>query len=369
MPTEAPLMERLLSASPDAILLVDEQGRIAGAHGGTLEVLGYSADELVGRSVEDLLPAGMRGGHVEQRRHFTAEKRGRPMGSGRLVSGLHKDGRHVPLDIKLSPFEEGGQRYVVAIARDISHLVQTQRTLAARTEQLEAIDREKNRILGFAAHDLRNPLAALRGFIDVVDHGLIGDLDLRAQRLLRCMSRSIDYMTRLVDGLVDFSAIESGHLSIDLQPIDLGLLVEESIAIQRLAAGRKAVTLVVDCPADLGLVNVDPAKFEQVVHNLVGNAVRYSPEGGDVRVAVSRIGDHVVLSVDDDGPGIADDQRHTVFMPFVRGEQAPREGSHSDKGVGLGLAIVKRIIEGHGGTIRVDSAPGTGTRFTVAVPS
>ena len=175
-----PIQERILGASPDAVLLVDDQGRIVRAWGATVEVFGYEAAELVGVSVEQLVPEGERRGHVEQRARFTGQGMRRPMGSGLTVDGLRKDGTKVPLDVKLTPVEVDGRRHVAAFARDVAHLAQAQRELIERTQQLELLDREKNRILGVAAHDLRNPLSALRGFTDLLEGGIFGDIEVKA---------------------------------------------------------------------------------------------------------------------------------------------------------------------------------------------
>lgn len=361
-----PIQERILGASPDAVLLVDDQGRIVRAWGATVEVFGYEAAELVGVSVEQLVPEGERRGHVEQRARFTGQGMRRPMGSGLTVDGLRKDGTKVPLDVKLTPVEVDGRRHVAAFARDVAHLAQAQRELIERTQQLELLDREKNRILGVAAHDLRNPLSALRGFTDLLEGGIFGDIEVKAPGLVRRLSRSVDYMARLVDGLVDFSVIESGHVSVDLQPTDLAGLVDGAVAVERLAASRRKIDLVVELSPELGVGMVDAAKLEQVVHNLVGNAVRYTPDGGQVRVRAWREPRCVVLRVDDDGPGIPANLHATLFQPFTRG-RVP--ASRDEKGVGLGLAIVQRIVEVHGGTIDVASPPGRGACFTVQLPA
>lgn len=366
MPGEASLLDQLLAASPDAVLLVDEDGRITRAWGATERVFGYAPDELVGESIELLVPPAERARHVQHRTSFAGEGKQRPMGSGLTVDGLRRDGSHVPLDIKLTPVQVDGRRLFAAFARDVTHLAETQRLLMDRTRALEALDQEKNRVLGVAAHDLRNPLAALKGFTDLLEAGIFGDLEARAPGLVGRVARSVDYMSRLVDGLVDFSVIESGHISLDREPTDLGALVDGAVAVERLAARRREIDLQVELGADLGQVDVDPAKIEQVVHNLVGNAIRFTPDGSQVRVKAWREAGHVLLQVDDDGPGIAVDQPETLFQPFTRGRGAVASGH---KGAGLGLAIVHRIVTGHGGHITVDSPPGRGACFTVRLPA
>ena len=371
MPGEASLLDQLLAASPDAVLLVDQDGIITRAWGATVRVFGYTDQELVGQSVELLVPQAERARHVHVRESFADGGQQRPMGSGITVEGQRRDGSRVPLDIKLTPVHVDGRRLVAAFARDVTHLAETQRLLMDRTRALEALDQEKNRVLGVAAHDLRNPLAALKGFTDLLEAGIFGDLEQRAPGLVGRVGRSVDYMARLVDGLVDFSVIESGHISLDREPTDMRALVDGAVAVERLAARRRDIDLQVHLDPHLGPVEVDPGKVEQVVHNLVGNAIRYTPDGSQVRVRLWREGGHVVLQVDDDGPGIAADQHETLFQPFTRGRAANGQpvASRDHKGVGLGLAIVQRIVVGHGGHISVESPPGKGACFTVRLPA
>ncbi len=370
MPEETTLLDQLLAASPDAVLLVDDQGTIVRCWGATGRVFGYEADALVGQAIELLVPDGNRAAHLRQRESFTGSGQQRPMGSGLTVEGRRKDGSHVPLDIKLTPVVTQGRRHVAAFARDVTHLALAQRQLLERTSQLEALDQEKNRVLGVAAHDLRNPLAALKGFTDLLEAGILGDVDSRAPGLVKRVARSVDYMARLVDGLVDFSVIESGHVRLDRQPTDLVWLVDAAVSMERLAARQRAIGLRVELATGMGTVLVDAGKIEQVVHNLVGNAIRYTPDGGEVRVRLWRDAQPptswAILQVDDDGPGIPADQHAILFKPFTRGHTvAPQD----NRGVGLGLAIVHRIVESHGGSIDLHSPPGQGACFTVRLPA
>ena len=386
MVPDASLLEAVLEASPDIVLLVDHQGCIRRCFGPVARILGYTPEELVGQGIEVLVPLGQRAHHVHLREGFERHANQRPMGSGLMVEGLCKDGGRVALDVQLVPLQLDGEALTIAVARDVRHIVRLHEEtaryaaqeaataarlqvalgeLSQRTVALEALNDEKNRILGIAAHDLRNPLTALRAFNDLLAAGVLGELEPRAAGMLGRVQRSVDYMARLVDGMVDFSAIEAGRLDMHLELIDIRELVEGTVGIERLAASRRAVTLITDCAPDVGRAHVDPGKLEQVLHNLVGNAIRYTPDGGEVRVQVRRQGERILLQVDDQGPGLDDEELPHIFEPFFRGD---RPGVLGEKSVGLGLAIVRRIIEGHGGSIAVANGDGGGACFTVQLP-
>ncbi len=376
MPIDFFLLRQLLEAMPDAVLLVDDTGCIILANDAVRQIFGYEPDELLGMSIEKVVPPEHRRRHEGYRQGLDPRSGSRPMGTGLVVEGVRKDGSRVPLDVKLAPMKHERQRYVAAVARDISHIVKLQDQLAhyaddledalSRSEQrrlaLEALNQDKNRLLGVAAHDLRNPLAALRAFADILESGLLGGAPSSHQPLVREISRSIDYMSTLVDELLDWSAIQSGKVELRLADVDLADLVAGVVAVEELAARARAVHISTHVDADLDRARLDENKIKQVVHNLVSNAVRFSPEGGTVELSLRRAADTVELSVRDHGPGVPDDFRDRLFQPFER------SADQDSKGTGLGLAIVHQIVDHHGGSIEVQRPAGGGARFIVTLP-
>lgn len=375
MPLDLPLFQHLLEATPDAVLLVGEDGCIVHANASVHTVFGYQPADLVGQSIELLVPPHQRQAHVVQREDFQHDRRARPMGTGMVVHGLHADGHTVPLDVQLARLNHNGQPYTVAIARNIGHILRLQEKLAHHTQQLETslanselqrvrlqeLDSEKNRVLGVAAHDLRNPLSALRVFTDLLEDGALGPVSDAYSPLIQRISRSVDYMSSLVDQLLDWSAIESGQLVLDARSLALSEVVEGALEVERLAARSRAVDIVSELDP-VCTIHGDRAKLEQVVHNLVGNAVRHSPAAGRVQVFLRQRAERVVLRVSDQGPGISTEDRERIFRPFSQGRDPHL------KGVGLGLAIVSRIVAAHGGSTSVEDSPGGGATFVVQLP-
>lgn len=237
--------------------------------------------------------------------------------------------------------------------------------LLRKNEALEALNQQKNQWLGTAAHDLRTPL----GIISTYSDFLLGEAaDHLAQEHVNFITRiksSSQFMRELVDDLLDISKIEAGKLDLNLQRTYLGELVRNNVALNSLLAERKQIQLVCRCPESVPPLIADPAKMEQVLNNLIGNAVKFSNPGTTVEVGIEQRDNAIILSVKDEGQGIPEEQTKLLFEPFVRTSVMSTD---QEKSTGLGLAIVRRIVEGHEGTIWVESQVGKGSTFYVSLP-
>jgi len=246
-----------------------------------------------------------------------------------------------------------------------NELVTAQRELARKNAELARLNEQKNRFLGIAAHDLRNPLEVILTYSQFLLEDTAGLLQREPVEMIHTIRSSSRFMLELVENLLDISRIEAGRLDLDLAPLDLGALVERNAALNRALAERRGIHLVLERDRELPPMELDATKVEQVLNNLIGNAVKFSPPGSAVTVRLTAEGGRVLLSVRDQGPGIAAGEIERLFRPF---ERAQVRGAEREKGAGLGLAIVKRIVQGHGGEIEVESAPGQGSTFLVALP-
>jgi signal transduction histidine kinase len=247
-----------------------------------------------------------------------------------------------------------------------NELATAQRELAKKNAELARLNEQKNQFLGIAAHDLRNPL----GVIEIYSHFLLeGTPGLCPEQagFVRKIRSSSEYMVRLIDNLLDYAKIEAGRLELDLERIDLAALVARNVELNRLLAAPKGTAIHLDLGSERMELMADAAKLEQVLNNLIGNAVKFSPPGSAVAVAVRVAAEDggFGISVADQGPGIPSEELADLFRPFRRGSVRATGG---EKRTGLGLAIVKNIVAGHGGEIRVESEEGKGTVFRVALP-
>ncbi|MFP2910566.1 ATP-binding protein [Pyxidicoccus sp. 3LFB2] len=237
----------------------------------------------------------------------------------------------------------------------------------ARTfnEMANSLAHQQEQQLAFlagVAHELRNPLSALKLSTALPGRGGAALTPERMERTLSLVGRQVERLDRMVGDLLDSTRIEAGKLDLRPEVRDARELAREVVELYR--SGDSGHVLQLSLPDAPLMVRADPARMEQVMHNLVSNALKYSPAGSRVDVAVLRAGDEVLLSVTDEGIGIAEDEKRLLFAPFQRAGNAKRRAP----GVGLGLSVARRIVEAHGGRIEVDSKPGTGSVFSVHLP-
>jgi signal transduction histidine kinase len=250
------------------------------------------------------------------------------------------------------------------ISRLNNELVGMQRELAKKNAELQRLNREKNRFLGMAAHDLRNPLYVVLAQSEFLLERFPDTLLAAHQEMLKNIYDYSLFMANLVNDLLDVAKIEAGELQLNLEVVDLEALVTRNVALNGLLAAKKGTEIELHAEP-LPPALVDPAKIEQVLNNLIGNGVKFSPPGSRVEVRLVPEGDHFCLAVRDQGPGIPPEERDSLFQPFRPGRS---EGTAGEKSTGLGLTIVKRIVSGHGGQIWLESEMGTGTTFFVSMP-
>jgi signal transduction histidine kinase len=245
-----------------------------------------------------------------------------------------------------------------------SEMATMQRTLVQQRADLHTMNEEKNHFIGMAAHDLRNPLAGILLFSEVLLRQTKTVLDEKQLRMIEQIKNISQKMTGIVNDFLDVSKIEAGELSLNLQNVDVNDLVANVLELQQPEAARKQIRFE-SIPSEQLELRIDSGKIEQVITNLVTNAVKFSPQGTTVTVRVVRRDGVAELSVADQGPGIAPDEILTLFRPFQRGSAT---ATGREQSTGLGLVICKKIVEGHGGRIRIESALGKGATFYVELP-
>jgi signal transduction histidine kinase len=250
------------------------------------------------------------------------------------------------------------------VTRLNNDLMVAQRALAKANAELERLNALKNQFLGMAAHDLRSPLGVILTYseflIDEATPALTGE----QQEFLAVIHTSTDFMLKLVNDLLDVAIIESGQLHLDLEPTDLVALLRHTVGVHRVLGAKKGLTItLIENPVPVLLL--DAAKIEQVINNLLGNAIKFSPPDTTITVHTLQYPTEIGVRVQDQGPGIPEHEREKLFHLFQRTSVRSTAG---EKSTGLGLAIARRIIQGHGGRIEVDSQVGQGTAFTLRLP-
>jgi signal transduction histidine kinase len=258
-----------------------------------------------------------------------------------------------------------------------NELITAQRELAKQNVLLERANEEKSQLLGIAAHDLRNPLEVIQIYSRFLREEAEGRLGREPTEFIRTIERSSEFMAKLVDDLLDLSQIESGRLVLDLAPVDLPALVARNVQLNRVLAAKRRVAIAFTSEGKGAPLLLDAAKIEQVLNNLIGNAVKFSPPGSTVQVRLTLVSDRgngtgadlgAELTVADQGPGIPEAERARIFLPLAPDRPSGRPAGSPDKRTGLGLAIVQRIVAGHRGDLRVECGKRGGTTFAVTLP-
>lgn len=246
-----------------------------------------------------------------------------------------------------------------------NELVTAQREMVKRNVELEKLNEMKNQFIGIAAHDLRNPLQVIDGYSQILAEGLLGGLSPEQMKVISAIKKNSDFMLRLVTDLLYISKIEAGKLHLELQETDLLSVLESNVELNRLLAGPKQIDITLSRGESIPTLRVDASKIEQVLNNLISNAVKFSHPNTTVEVGVARGERRVVVAVRDEGQGIPPDEIELLFTPFSNLSVKSTAGENS---TGLGLAIARRIIEGHGGEIWVRSQVGVGSTFSFSLP-
>lgn len=237
------------------------------------------------------------------------------------------------------------------------------RLLEARNEELEQMTRRKSEYLANVSHELRAPLNTVIGFAELLAEETEGPLTGKQRRFVGNIQRDAQYLLTLINGLLDLSKIEAGQMDLRLEAFQARSAIEEVVASIRPPASEKLITVEIECDESVTVLT-DPFRFKQVLFNLLSNALKFTPEGGNVWIGAANRGDFVEVSVRDTGIGIPKERQASIFDRLYQAHEATREVG---AGAGLGLAISKRLVEHQGGSIWVESERGKGTRFTFTV--
>ena len=352
------------SVTDYAIFALSTEGVILSWNNGARRIKGYEGHEIIGRHINlfyppqdqqagkaaSLLRKAAEDGHVEDL-GWRVRKDGTRFWASVVITALHG---------------EGGELVGYAkVTRDLTERMLAQERAIADAKRIataEASSRAKTEFLAAMSHELRTPLNAIGGFVELLQMGIGGELSAQQREYLERVRAAQQHLLALINDLLNYSRIESGHVDYDIAPIPLNAIVEKVVALVEGQAAHRQVRARAERDAAEVVGLGDRVKVEQIVLNLMSNAVKFTPAGGQVVGRCVRDEDASLVIVEDSGPGVPEDQREAIFEPFV---QLGRSLTSTQEGTGLGLAISRDLARAMGGDITVSTGELGGAQFTL----
>ncbi|HEY1372950.1 MAG TPA: ATP-binding protein [Candidatus Binatia bacterium] len=350
-------IENLVESAGDAIVSTDLAHCILTWNAGAEAVFGYSKEEAIGRSLALLLPPDSDGELDDIRRRI--EEKG--VLRNLELQRRRKDGARIEVAAAVSPIRDrsGCVTGLLHLAKDVTDKKRYE-------ERLKQLDAMKSEFVSSVSHELRTPLTAIKGSVDNMLDGLTGALNEKQGRYLTRIKSNTDRLSRLINDLLDLSAIEAGKIDLKRSRVALAPLARDVAETLRPVAADKSIHLEVSAADATVTAWADRDKVIQVFMNLIGNALKFTPAEGKVTVAVERDGEGwAKVSINDTGPGIPTEEAQKIFDRFY---QVAAAGRQKARGTGLGLSISKSLVEMHGGKIWMESQPGHGSTFSFTLP-
>ncbi|HUU25447.1 MAG TPA: PAS domain-containing sensor histidine kinase [Methyloceanibacter sp.] len=353
----------VLNAAPDGMLVVNRSGEIVMANAEVENLFGYTHYELLGQSVDILVPARHHHSHVNHRESFWRDPSTRPMGQGKKLSGRRRDGSEIPVEIALSPVNTEAGDLVISSIRDISERVRFFEALHDKNVELERAAKAKDHFLANMSHELRTPLTVIIGFIKILMMGSAGPLNDRQEQQASKIEANATHLLSLLNDLLDLAKVESGNEEISLEPVDLRSVMEEVETSLRPLAESKGLALEIDCPPQHNLGRSSRRTLLQILLNLANNGIKFT-ESGSMRIVVEAApgGNRAITHVHviDTGIGIRPEDHEKLFHPFTQLNPDANEA-----GTGLGLHLSRSLARSLGGDVIFRSRYGQGSTFTL----
>ena len=361
-PTEAQRAS-VVDAALDCIVTMDHLGRIVDFNPAAEETFGHRRVDVLGRDMSEvLIPPKLRQRHREGLARYLATGDSPMLGQRMELSALRADGSEFPIELAIARIQSQGAPLFTGFIRDITGRKALEDQLRQAVADLSHADRRKNEFLALLAHELRNPLAPILHAVDLLRRADSGSVQITA-----VIERQVGQMVRLVEDLLDVSRIGQGKIELRREPIDLARIVEQAAEASRPLLRQSSQSLTITLPAVPLSASADAARLSQVVGNLLNNASKFTPPGGQVWLVLERDALGAVIRVRDSGIGIATHDLGRVFDLFTQLD-AGLDRTH--EGLGLGLPLARRLVELHDGTIEASSRGlGQGAEFVVRLPT
>jgi PAS domain S-box-containing protein len=398
----------LFEHATEGIILTDDKGKIVLLNPAASSLFEYEKEELLGRSVEMLIPGRFHSHHAQYREGFYHHPSNRTMGHGRDLFARKKDGREFPVEVSLSYYRQKNTFFVIAFLVDITQRKQAEKELLDRKSELEKITQDirklnaeletkveqrtlilrealqelersqgelnealnkekelneiKSRFVSMASHEFRTPLSTVLSSAALLSRYTQSEDQDKRDRHIKKIKDSVKHLNELLEDFLSLGKLEEGHIRTEMASFPVLEFLDETVEEMRSLA-KPGQAIYCDCQGEYAFIT-DKRLLKNILINLLGNAVKFSPEGADIRLMVQHIpGRQLILSVKDNGIGISPEDQQHLFSSFFRGANA-----QNIEGTGLGLHIVRRYVDLLGGDLHLQSDLGVGTTITVEVP-
>jgi two-component system phosphate regulon sensor histidine kinase PhoR len=341
----------LINHISDGVMATDMQRRVALANPAFLKMIGHQGESAIGKPVTDLIQNENLLQVIDKALSMPAEEFGEV--TEEFAEGALADAEERVVAVRCVPFRDRLHRNLgtVTVMHDIT--------------ALKKIDQMKSDFVSMVAHEVKGPMNSVLALVKVIQDGLAGDLTEKQQELLGRVSEKIRGLADLTAELLDLSRIESGLITMEKEKVQLEILLREQVGLHEEKARSKRISLSIDPPPELPSVLANKRSIEEVISNLITNAIRYTPEGGSITLSAGVEEEYVRFSVKDTGFGIGKEDLDRIFERFYR---VKNDQTRFIGGTGLGLAIVRSIVDAHNGLIKVESEIGRGSTFHVELP-
>lgn len=365
----------LLESAHDAIVAVDEKGRIKVINAQTEKFFGYQRKDLIGEKVEILVPKETRESHAQLQRNYIKNPIATHMAGKTQLLGQRKDGSTFPIEVSLSPVKISRGQLIIAVIRDVTsrRQIEKDRNVLLLSEQnarqeAEKANNAKDLFLATLSHELRTPLSSITTWAQLIRHGKV-DYE-KAKAGAKVIEQSAKTQSQLIDDLLDISRITAGKLAIEIKEVDLNNVIPLAIESVRASAEKKSIRINQKLTTEHGTILANSTRIQQIIWNLLSNAIKFSPKHSEIELIFDYVQESskkiAKIMVVDHGKGIPAD-----FIPhiFNRFSQADSTSTRIHGGLGLGLSIVSSLVELQGGSVHAENAQvGTGAIFTVTFP-
>lgn len=344
-------LSAILNNVVDGIVTIDINGMIETFNPAAERIFGYKNEDVIGKNVKCLMPEPYHSEHDSYLQNYWDTHEAKIIGIGREVTGLHKDGSTFPIELSISEMDVGGVPMFTGLVRDIT--------------ERKKVDRAKAEFVSTVSHELRTPLTSIKGSLGLIRSGALGELPDKLHSMMDIAYNNSERLVLLINDILDMEKIEAGKMTFTMRTTDITALLEDAIEANKGYGDEHGATFVFAGGDKNIMILGDKDRLMQALTNLMSNAAKFSPDGEQVKLAISDEGDFIRISVKDNGPGIPEEFRDTIFEKF---SQADSSDTRKKGGTGLGLSITRAIVEKHGGTIDFESVAGQGCTFFIDLP-